>query len=474
MNYKIILSSLFYFFIHYSSNLSAQFEVTKIGAKKNVTDFVKSHFIGEGIEIEQAYFLGASEGLGEFKGGTDIISMGEGMVMSTGELTEIAGPNISGSTGKAHKRKGDEYLSKLAGIQTNDAMVIEIIFTPKHEYISFNYVFASEEYLEFVESGFNDVFAFIIAGDDREKRNLAIVPGTEDPITINNINFFKNSEYYINNCDVPAKFAGRVADIKAEAQLTDTVIQEINGVEYATIKRYNTAAAIVTKPQKEITYDGLTKVMQAKAKVDIGKRHYLRIAIADAKDAIYDSAVFLENASFVSHESPDFKFGILNNDDYYYSTETVNLDSIKDLTGKYKIQKTKVPMANEADPKLDKDPRKLPTIPNLNIYFDYNSHALSTSAKKDLETWVAQIKKVNPKGYTIQLIGHTDHIGTNERNDILSKDRSLSTTSYLEDLGITSDKIEQGAKGETQPIASNTSVNGRAKNRRVELRFIPK
>ena len=184
-----------------------------------------------------------------------------------------------------------------------------------------------------------------------------------------------------------------------------------------------------------------------------------------------DSAVFLERASFVSHQSPVFKFGILNRDDYYYSSETVHLDSLTGLLDRDKLKK-EVPAPADIDPKLENDHSKISMIPNLSIYFDYNSNVLTTAAKDNLEAWVAQIKKAKPKSYTIELVGHTDHIGTNARNDVLSKDRSQSTTDYLEDLGITSDRIIQDAKGETQPVAPNHSVHGRAKNRRVELRLI--
>ncbi|MEZ6115309.1 MAG: choice-of-anchor L domain-containing protein [Pirellulaceae bacterium] len=124
---------------------------------------------------------------------------------------------------------------------------------PEVTTVSFEYVFASEEYNEYVNSSFNDVFGFFLNGS-----NIALLPGTSTPVTINNVNGGTNSSYFKNND--PSDFG----------------IPTPYGTEY----------------------DGFTQVLEAVA-VDLqpGVVHHLKIAIADASDSALDSAVFLRGQS---------------------------------------------------------------------------------------------------------------------------------------------------------------------------------
>src|SRR5690606_15673266 len=91
-------------------------------------------------------------------------------------------------------------LTKLAKANTYDAVVLEFDFIPVSEWISFRYVFASEEYMEYVNRGFNDVFAFYLSGFEiKEPINLATVPGTREIVSVNSINHQKNANFYIDN-----------------------------------------------------------------------------------------------------------------------------------------------------------------------------------------------------------------------------------------------------------------------------------
>src|SRR5690606_26124376 len=81
-----------------------------------------------------------------------------------------------------------------------DACVIEFDFIPSSENIAFGFVFGSEEYPEYVNSVFNDVFAFIVTNTStNEKFNIAHLPATGEPVTVNNVNHLKNQEYFIDN-----------------------------------------------------------------------------------------------------------------------------------------------------------------------------------------------------------------------------------------------------------------------------------
>jgi hypothetical protein len=88
---------------------------------------------------------------------------------------------------------GDEDLEALVDRTTRDAAVLEIEFIPTHDTIAFNYVFGSDEYLEYVNSAYNDVFAFFVNGVNY----ATLEDGTV--VSVNNINHQTNTEYFRNN-----------------------------------------------------------------------------------------------------------------------------------------------------------------------------------------------------------------------------------------------------------------------------------
>ena len=73
------------------------------------------------------------------------------------------------------------------------------------------------------------------------------------------------------------------------------------------------------------------------------------------------------------------------------------------------------------------------------------------------------------KNFSLKLAGHTDNIGSDENNLRLSKDRAESVKAYLVSKGANPSRIEATGYGESQPIASNKTAEGRQKNRRVEF-----
>ena len=73
----------------------------------------------------------------------------------------------------------------------------------------------------------------------------------------------------------------------------------------------------------------------------------------------------------------------------------------------------------------------------------------------------------------IEVVGHTDSIGSDAVNNRLSKERADSVAQYLIGQGVQSVRIETLGAGKSYPIADNSTDAGRAKNRRVEIRVIP-
>jgi outer membrane protein OmpA-like peptidoglycan-associated protein len=100
------------------------------------------------------------------------------------------------------------------------------------------------------------------------------------------------------------------------------------------------------------------------------------------------------------------------------------------------------------------------------VLFASGKSDLLPAAKKSL-TDVAKALKTDSRNFTI--VGHTDSTGTEEANMLLSKARANSVRGFLVSQGIDSGKIRSEGAGQSQPIADNTTPEGRANNRRVEI-----
>lgn len=107
------------------------------------------------------------------------------------------------------------------------------------------------------------------------------------------------------------------------------------------------------------------------------------------------------------------------------------------------------------------------TIPNVQFYT--NSNELLPSSAENLNT-VALYMLENPtlKGV---IIGHTDSVGEEDENQVLSLERAESVMHYLLKYGIDQNRLSAEGKGESEPIASNEKMEGRLMNRRVEITF---
>ncbi|MFS0638330.1 choice-of-anchor L domain-containing protein [Mesobacillus foraminis] len=211
------------------------------------------NLLGGGVTVQNVKFKGAFHAAGSFSGGDGIIGFNDGIILSSGSISNVIGPNQSDSIADFNGSGGDADLQSLIpGYSVNDATTLEFDFIPENDVISFQYVFASDKYNEYVNSSFNDVFGFFVNG-----KNMALIPGTSTPVSINNVNGIANSEYFINN------------------DLSDTD---------ATIN---------------IEMDGLTKVLFVKAPVKKGEVNHIKMAIGDAGDTSHDSNVFIKAKSFI-------------------------------------------------------------------------------------------------------------------------------------------------------------------------------
>ncbi|MCH8180700.1 MAG: OmpA family protein [Proteobacteria bacterium] len=101
------------------------------------------------------------------------------------------------------------------------------------------------------------------------------------------------------------------------------------------------------------------------------------------------------------------------------------------------------------------------------ISFATGSAALKPELREVLQQF-AQGLKENP-GTLVRVVGHTDNVGSDTLNNKLSLERADTVRDFLEDRGVSRSRIEVAGRGEREPVASNDSAEGRAKNRRVEI-----
>lgn len=105
-----------------------------------------------------------------------------------------------------------------------------------------------------------------------------------------------------------------------------------------------------------------------------------------------------------------------------------------------------------------------------NIFFDINSFELKDESTVELDRMVELLKE-NPS-LRIQINGHTDNAGQPQNNLELSKNRARSVVNYLVSRGINAGRLKFNGYGETRPIETNNTEEGRAKNRRTEMKVL--
>ncbi|MBR9920207.1 MAG: hypothetical protein GYB31_05150 [Bacteroidetes bacterium] len=234
---------------------------------------------GNCFEVSNISHAGSNAQKGTFTNGASSIGFNSGVILSTGNTSVATGPNNqTGASTDEPNTATDVDLGQIVGAGVlNDVAKIEFDFVPTVDTIRFNYVFASEEYCDFTNSAFNDVFGFFISGPgingpfSNNAENIAVVPGTTTPVTINNVNHTSNTAYYVGNIPVG-----------------DPQLNNANCAGHPTSGPPGTS---------DCQFDGFTTVLTAEAVVIPCSTYHIKLAIADVLDGIYDSAVFFEENS---------------------------------------------------------------------------------------------------------------------------------------------------------------------------------
>ena len=242
--------------------------------------------VGPGITVSNVVMTNNSANqIGIFDGQNSNIGFNSGVVMAAGPVNGLVGNAGMADAGQPGNGQTDADLLTIAQSvssnpsagaisSVNDVISLEFDFVPSSNVASFNFVFSSDEYTAWINSTFNDVFAFFVSGPGITgpfnappgfpggAQNVALVPGTNTPITISTI--------------YPAGVPG-----EPPAGLNPQLyVSNAGGTTH--------------------THNGFTVPIPIELNVQCGETYHFRFAIGDGSDTYLNTAVFLEAGSFVS------------------------------------------------------------------------------------------------------------------------------------------------------------------------------
>lgn len=268
------------FFVTLTMGINAQVTVQQTAT---IEEYVNELIIGVGINASNITFTGSEIQLGHLLDGQGTeFPIDQGVILSTADaLNCVINNDIYDDDDVPFGEgiMGDSSLLSIANLvpsligqsfivtSVNDVCILEFDFVVTGNYLSFNYSFGSDEYLTWVNSSYNDVFAFLLSGPGIEGEysspvgfpdgavNLAYVPETDPqlPITVSSINDVTNNQYYIDNSEID-----------------------------------------------NIGLNGFTTMIQASHIVIDGESYHIKLAIADGSDNALESVVVLETNSFMA------------------------------------------------------------------------------------------------------------------------------------------------------------------------------
>ena len=216
--------------------------------------------------------FGSVNGIGYFTNTNTTFPLSSGIILSTGDVMNAHGPNTTTIGDGAGSWLGDPQLEAIITNATGNVMnsfnatKLEFDFTSLNEFMSFNFLFASEEYGTF-QCAYSDAFAFLLTDlDTGITTNLAVVPGTTVPVSVVTI------RDVINNSGCSSENPGFFGS-------------------------YNGGSTVYSSATN---FNGQTVLMTASSAILPNHPYHIKLVVADRGDSIYDSAVFIEAGSFSS------------------------------------------------------------------------------------------------------------------------------------------------------------------------------
>ncbi len=215
--------------------------------------------------------FGNVNGIGSFVSTSESFPISSGLILSSGSALNAQGPNSTTLSDGAGNWPGDAQLDAIIlsatgqALQSHNASILEFDFVSAHEYMSFNFLFASEEYGNF-QCQFSDGFAFLLTDlNTGITTNLAVVPGTNAPVSVVTI---RDAAYNPGCPSVNEGFFGG----------------------YFGNQPFGTS----------INFNGNTALMTASSAIIPNNPYHIKLVVADRQDSAYDSAVFIQAGSFSS------------------------------------------------------------------------------------------------------------------------------------------------------------------------------
>ena len=303
--------NLILFLFLFSGVVSAQLTVNN--TVQTPAELVQNVLVGAGVNPTNIKFNGSLGGAsvvrdqaGSFTTNFNGSNLGiaAGLILATGKAQFALGPNNCSSLGcgsivSASAFGSDPDLALLSGNTIFNSAILEFDFVATGLELNFDFVFASEEYPDYVNS-INDSFGFFLSGPGitgpytGNAKNIALVPSTNTQISINTVNNglnnngpCQNCAYYFNN---------------------STIGLNPNNSTGPTVQ-----------------YDGFTRVIRATSALQCGQPYHIKLAIGNVSDNLLDSAVFLKNFTIPPLEILD-NVGLNNNTNVCFG-ETVTLYS---------------------------------------------------------------------------------------------------------------------------------------------------
>ncbi len=259
--------------------------------------------------------MASNNSYGHFLGGSSTFPFTEGIVLSTGKAISAVGPNNTLLSEGPTSWGGDSDLEYALGVSNSiNATVLEFDFLPQASKVSFDYIFASEQYLtnpSANQCNYTDGFVFLLkeAGTPTDYQNLAIIPGTTTPVKVNTV-----------------RGPGTVCPAANEAYFAG-----FNGGGSPT------------------NFNGQTVVMTAVANVTPGVLYHMKLVVADQGNNLYDSAIFLGAGSFKIQKDLG-PYRLISNNNPICDGETLTVDATETGSNTYQWYKDNVALPGETNP----------------------------------------------------------------------------------------------------------------------------
>jgi gliding motility-associated-like protein len=368
-------------------------------------------------------FSGTQKSYGSFNSGTSSFPFQEGILLSTWSSVKSKGPYVENiPASDSDQWLGDPDLDTVLGKSTLNATVLEFDFTPLTNFLSFDYIFASNEYQSFFPCSYSDAFAFLIkeSGSTAPYQNLALIPNTTIPVTSTNVHPL------IPAVNPPPPFGTNGCPAVNESYFG----------------AFNTSSS-------PINYAGQTVVMNARTNVIPNKTYHIKLVIADNESTTFNSAVFIKAGSFKSKIDLGTDRLVSTNNGICYGENYVINTSLP-LTNTYKWYKDNILIAGETSASY--------TAKAAGTYrLELDVPNCTSSGEIKIE-YTPEIVLNNTT--LVQCDDNGDGISTFNLTKVDSKiknnDSSLNPVVYYETLA--------EAKGSSNAIANSTSYTNKSQN----------